>query len=350
MSIRTKYSSNKFCFGDGSTYRSKLSVVMPIYVEQRRYNLCVNIVNCNIPLLLSRNTLHHAKAKIDIGLSTICFLGVTMPLTVSSTGHLCLRISRSLDISNEETRKVLSRVLFNSSIPGMALDLHDTAFKLHRLFCHPTAQQLIDLIERAGTSDKRIFDVIRTVTSHCDVCVKNKRYPPAVSFPFLSSNHSLSLDKQRDGNLDVCSCSSSSSEEDSYDTADDNEHRQGNYTSKSSCTGSSSGSVHCSPGNKIYTPSSRVHVPHNRSLTKVCSKEKFILTKARKSSTPNCSIQGDQGDGECCGFENASWKILSNADSARDEKPASTPHEVFYNFFQEIPERVKKKTKQETYL
>lgn len=122
-----KDSKNSFCFGDGNAHRSKYSTIIPIYVAQCRHELYVEIVACNIPLLLSRDTLRRAKAKIDVEMATICFLGTTISLMISSTGHLCLPIGRSLDNSNEETRKVLSRILFTSPIAGIGLDLKNKA-------------------------------------------------------------------------------------------------------------------------------------------------------------------------------------------------------------------------------
>ena len=202
MSIRTKDSSNCFCFGDGKSYRSLYGVDLPIYISQNRYKLRVDIVKCNIPLLLSRDTLRRAKAKIDIEMSTICFLGNVIPLITSSSGHLCLSISRSLDATNEETRKVLSRVLFSSPIEGVGLDLKNKARKLHLQFCHPAAERLIDLVKKAGTSDQRVYDVIKEITSQCDVCIKNKKPPlkPAVSFPLASSfNEVVALDLKSRG-------------------------------------------------------------------------------------------------------------------------------------------------------
>ena len=54
LSIRQHKSTNKFRFGDGKTYPSKFHIVIPIYVGHNRYLLGVDIVECNIPLLLSR--------------------------------------------------------------------------------------------------------------------------------------------------------------------------------------------------------------------------------------------------------------------------------------------------------
>ena len=197
LSIKTKNSKNCFCFGDGNYYRALCNVVIPIYVSQTRYYLRVDIVKCTIPLLLSRDTLKRAKAKIDIETATICFLGNNVPLVTSSSGHLCLPISRSLDATNQESRKVLSRVLFTSPIQGVGLDLKNKARKLHLQFCHPPADRLIDLVRKAGTSDQAVFDVIREVTSQCNVCIKNKKpsLKPAVSFPLANSfNEVVALD------------------------------------------------------------------------------------------------------------------------------------------------------------
>ena len=173
LSIKTKDSTNRFCFGDGKSYHSMNCVTIPIYVSQHRYQLRVNIIECNIPLLLSRETLRRAEAKIDIALATISFLGNVVPLITSSSGHLCLPICRSLDTSNDETRKVLSRVLFSSPIEGVGLDLKNKARKLHLQFCHPSAERLIDLVKKSGTTDQCVFDVIKEITSKCDVCIKN---------------------------------------------------------------------------------------------------------------------------------------------------------------------------------
>ena len=64
--ILTKKSQNRFRFGDGKFYSSECHVTIPIYIEQTRYELGVDVVSCSIPLLLSRETLKKAKAQLDI--------------------------------------------------------------------------------------------------------------------------------------------------------------------------------------------------------------------------------------------------------------------------------------------
>ena len=129
FSIQTTKSNNKFRFGNGVLYPGDYHIIIPIYIGKSKYRLGVDIVKCNIPLLLSRKTLKRAKAKIDICEATICFMGTIISLSISSSGHLCLPIRRPLDLSNDETQKVLARVLLSSPLDGVSLDLKNKAKK-----------------------------------------------------------------------------------------------------------------------------------------------------------------------------------------------------------------------------
>ena len=174
-SIRTRDSRYKFRFRDGTEYQSLYHAIIPIYIDNCRYELGVDIVGCEIPLLLSRDTLRRAKAKLDVEATTIYFMGVTVPLNISSTGYMCLPIKRSLDISNDETRKVLSRVLLSRPMCGVDTDVRAKARKLHLQFCHPNSDRLIDLLKRAGAANQQVFDAIEEITAMCDVCMRNRK-------------------------------------------------------------------------------------------------------------------------------------------------------------------------------
>ena len=177
LSIRRHTSWNKFCFGEGKVYKSKFYIVIPIYIGQNKYKLGVDVIDLSIPLLLSRKTLKRTNAKIDIGTSTICFLGNIVNITTSSSGHLCLPLSRALDTSNDETKKVLRRVLFTSPADEIGSDLCMKAKRLHLQFCHPTSDCLNRLIQNSGINNQKVFDAIKDVTSRCDICIRNKRVP-----------------------------------------------------------------------------------------------------------------------------------------------------------------------------
>ena len=174
-SIHLKKSNKQFCFGDNQSYYSKYYTVIPIYIQQRKHYLGVDVINCNIPLLLSHSTLCRADAKVDVGSSTICILGVTSPLVISSSGHLCLSISRCLDTASEESKRLVSRVLFKTPICGTVCSIKNKAEILHTQFCHPKAHQLIAFIKKTGICNQDLENAIWDVTSKCEVCVKIKQ-------------------------------------------------------------------------------------------------------------------------------------------------------------------------------
>lgn len=203
LSIRRKQSTNKFCFGDGKTHCSEHRILIPIYIGKLRHQLFVDIVRCNIPLLLSRKTLQCAKVKIDVQMATMCFQGSTIPLITSSTGHLCVQISRPLDFSNQESQKVLSRVLSYSEGNCRRLSTKEKALKLHLQFCHPTERDLIGFLKKTDSADSRLYDAVRQVTLECSMC-------------------------QKIGNIQLSNTADESSNnddnEDEYDTADEGDY------------------------------------------------------------------------------------------------------------------------------
>ena len=178
-SIQKKKTTNKICFGDGVLHNVEYCVRVPIYIGQLRYLLSVDIVKCSIPLLMSRHALH--QAKIDVEMGTMCFLGTTVPLVTSSTGHLCVQISRSLNPSNQETQKVLSRVLFQEQGNAGKLNTKHKAHRLHLQFCHPSAEDLISLLKKTKMEDNKLFDAIKKVTIQCNVCLKNRNFNSTVN-------------------------------------------------------------------------------------------------------------------------------------------------------------------------
>ena len=123
QNIVTRSSNKKFCFEDGVIYQSLYCATIPIYIGHVRYNLNVDIVSNNVPLILSAKTLKRAKAKINSKTAEIRFLGIILPMLKTSTGHLCVPLCRPLDIKNAESRNVISKVLRSPPNKGVEPDL-----------------------------------------------------------------------------------------------------------------------------------------------------------------------------------------------------------------------------------
>ena len=178
-SITCTASSHKFRFGDGKHYKSEKYVILPIYINGHRYELGVEVVDCDIPLLLSRETLHRANACIDIANDSIQILGESVPMITTTSGHICLRIGRSLNMDNSETKRIMNSILFTSPLSDVeTVDIRKKVLKLHKQFAHPTAQRLKDLIKNSNMFEDKnsdIFKVVDDVTESCQICKKLKK-------------------------------------------------------------------------------------------------------------------------------------------------------------------------------
>ena len=64
-SVQITKSQNKFRFGNGTLFSSKSCAVIPVYVGTSKFKIKVDIINCNMPLLLAQDTLQRANAKIN---------------------------------------------------------------------------------------------------------------------------------------------------------------------------------------------------------------------------------------------------------------------------------------------
>ena len=187
-------SSKTFRFGDGDTYPSTKSCVFPIYTGSQCSFLCCEVVNCDVPLLLSKDSLKRAQATLDFHKDKIHFLGENVPLFISQSGHYCIKLDHRSTHRHEDMKKVL---VAQASILNDAPDLSSKISKLHRQFAHPHPDRLKKLLRDSGISNSAVFDCIQTVSDNCDICKRFKKTPsrPIVGFPTASTfNEVVAMD------------------------------------------------------------------------------------------------------------------------------------------------------------
>ena len=184
--LSEKTSSKYFRFGDGRTYQSIKTVSIPIYTGSQKSLLTVEVVDCNIPLLLSNNSLKKANANLDFGSEEIRFLGENIPLNVSKSGHYYIKLHREPIF---QSRSVM-RIMFSSPIhPEKPDESRIAIIKLHKQFAHPHPNRLKKLIRDSGVHDQCIMDLVQEISERCDICKKFKKpLPrPVVAFPTATS-------------------------------------------------------------------------------------------------------------------------------------------------------------------
>ena len=173
--ITREDSETSFKFGDGRHVNSKGIVHIPCYIHGVKVMVRTDLVDCRIPLLMSRSAMKRGGMILNFEKDTMCMFGKESKLHVTSTGHYTIPIVMT------PCKQTVDWVLATESheeIPKKVL-------KLHRQFSHPTAEKLIKLIKEAGLFNEQWKQEVNKVSDNCDICRKFKKVPPrpVVGFP-----------------------------------------------------------------------------------------------------------------------------------------------------------------------
>ena len=95
-------SDKKFKFGDGVVYQSLRKVALPVKIAGCHEGLGVEVVDCFIPLLLSKKSMKSAQMKIDLSNDTAIFRGRKIPLEITSSDHYCLPLHDNVVIRKKK--------------------------------------------------------------------------------------------------------------------------------------------------------------------------------------------------------------------------------------------------------
>ena len=132
--VTERPTSKMFRFGDGQTYKSIKTATIPIHTGTQKALLEIEVVKCNIPLLLSNNSLKKANANLDFGSEQINFMGEEIPIKISKSGHYYIKLSREPTTQTTD----IKRIFFTSPInPEELEDSRNKIKKLHKQFAHP---------------------------------------------------------------------------------------------------------------------------------------------------------------------------------------------------------------------
>ena len=88
-----KESSTKFRFGDGNETKSKHTLTIPLSIFGKRFDLLVEVVNNNIPLLLGRPSMTELRMILDTRNHCIDIDGRKFKVDISASGHYVIPVS-----------------------------------------------------------------------------------------------------------------------------------------------------------------------------------------------------------------------------------------------------------------
>lgn len=186
-----------FKFGGGEVLKSIASVNVPGTLAGKKIILNTDVVESDIPFLMSKDAMKKAKVKLDLEHDTAEVMGKSVSLNVTSSGHYCLPLDNNAEINVEQVCAVSLQKLDKK-------EQQETIVKLHRQFAHPPSEKLKSLMKDAGVWEDEMEDLLVSVANKCEMCKRYKKTPPRpiVSLPLANSfNDKVAIDLKKWQNL-----------------------------------------------------------------------------------------------------------------------------------------------------
>ena len=184
-----------FKFGDSKPIKSNKTVTLPVQIGDIKAKITTDVIDYDIPLLLSKEAMKKASTKIDFSNDEINIFDQRIKPHITSSGHYCLKLKNDHDNPSQQYASISLICKDIKNIP--ANEKPKVALKLHRQFAHPPAERLIQLILDSGIADADLSNHVHEISKNCQTCEKYKKAKPrpVVGFPIAKVfNETLAMD------------------------------------------------------------------------------------------------------------------------------------------------------------
>ena len=196
--VTQRKSTEFFTFGKGSRTPSNGKIMLPAVIGNKDVIIETDVIDADIPMLLSKEALKKAKAILDFNNDTAIMFGVKITLIETDSGHYAIPLTITSDHNQHQQHITL---VTSTATKIQDADSKKIADKLHRQFCHCSADRLSRLVRSSNMwghdREKQIIESIIEVSNACNVCKRFKRAPavPVVSLPLASDfNEVVAMD------------------------------------------------------------------------------------------------------------------------------------------------------------
>ena len=173
MALKSKKTgSSLYRFGDGQETRSKHEITVPMTICGKRIQIVVDVVENDIPLLISRPTMTQLGMVLNTADHTVTVAGEKFNLEFNRSGHYIIPVC---DWMNQDCNIVLHLDRLRDST---STEKANKAKKLHRQFAHASKERLIQLLKTGGCDDKEFLQAIEKCCDTCEFCQKYRRPKP----------------------------------------------------------------------------------------------------------------------------------------------------------------------------
>ena len=139
-----------FRFGDGKEALAEKTMMIPVFIGNSKYMIESEIVDNEIPLLLSRNSMKTANMILNLKDDTARIGNKVIDLACTNTWHYCLPLTKFL---LRDDIKVYNIILNTSNLEE---EKRSKALKRHRQFSQTTKERLIKLVRDSKEFDENL--------------------------------------------------------------------------------------------------------------------------------------------------------------------------------------------------
>ena len=201
--VKSVPSHHIFKFGGGEKLPSLGTVKIPCSINGKNIILKTEVVESDIPCLLSKKSMKSARAKIDTENDLINIYGQDVDLINSSSGHYLMEIQNFILPKEDKKKKVTmdsmekESVVLITSFEGMEeKEVMKKLKHIHQTLGHPSQRIFCQMLKN---SDFKQYnpELVNKLYESCEFCFKFKKSKPVhkVSPPMASDfNHTVCMD------------------------------------------------------------------------------------------------------------------------------------------------------------
>ena len=184
--VEKQKSDRVFKFGGGTRLLSQGEYIIPGSVAGKSVKIRADVVDSDIPLLLSRNAMKTMGCRMNFEDDTANIFGETMNMNLTTSGHYCIPVGPI-----ETEVNVVRLCQLNKT------ELTKQVQKLHRQFGHPSEEKFRKLLRDAGCDNPNLAEIMNGIYKSCKICKEHAPTPPkpAVCMPLAQEfNKCVAMD------------------------------------------------------------------------------------------------------------------------------------------------------------
>ena len=163
-----------FKFSDGNNLNSLYKVILPCVIADFEISIITDVVNSDIPLLLSKDAMKRAGTCLNFEDDTVTMLKKKISLNCTSSGHYYIPMTKPLPDKRKFTHIPFIKEISSKNMVGKI----KIATKLHRQFSHSRSKKLCELVKNAGVTDPEFIKMLQTLPNSCEPCIHYKKTEP----------------------------------------------------------------------------------------------------------------------------------------------------------------------------